>query len=52
MFADRLDETSVVEPVGPSQGGDLDRIVAAPRALAADELGLEAPYHRLGHALS
>jgi hypothetical protein len=37
----RLEETTVVEPVHPFEGGVLDRLQGSPRATAPDDLSLE-----------
>src|SRR3954463_16479882 len=49
--ADRLEEAPIVVPVDPLQGGELDRLHAAPRAAPADHLGLEQAIDRLGQAV-
>lgn len=36
-----LEQVAVVEPVDPFQGGDLDLLDRAPRALGFDQFGLE-----------
>ena len=47
-ISDRLQEPPVVEPVDPFEGGELDRLEAAPRSPASDQLGLEEPDDALG----
>ena len=41
----------VVEPVDPFQGGELDRLHAAPRAAPMDDLGLEQAVGRRGQGV-
>src|SRR4051794_41410915 len=47
-IADRLEETAVVVPVDPLEGGELNLLQAAPRATPPDHLGLEQAIYRLG----
>ena len=49
--ADRLEETTVVEPVDPFEGGELDSLEAAPWASAVDDLGLEQAVDRFGESV-
>src|SRR5438105_2981102 len=48
--ADRSEEATVVPPVDPPEGGELDVFDGAPRSLGlvVDELGLVEPVDRLG----
>ena len=45
-------QSSVVVPVDPLQGGQLDVIERSPRAPRADQLGLEQPDVGLGDGLA
>ncbi len=45
-----LVEASVVEPVDPFQGVDLDVVGGAPRTAWFDQLGLVEPVDRLGQS--
>ena len=44
-------EASVVEPVDPFQGGDLDVVGGAPRSLRFDQFGLVEAVDRLGQGV-
>ena len=44
-------DASVVEPVDPFQGGELEVLEASPGAAVADELGLVEPDDRLGQGV-
>jgi hypothetical protein len=46
-----LVETSVIEPVDPFQGGDLDVVDGAPRPSAFDQFGLVEAVDRLGQGV-
>lgn len=48
----RLEEAAVVEPVHPSEGGELDGLQGAPWATPPDHLGLEQADDALGKPLS
>jgi hypothetical protein len=50
-IADGLQETAVVEPVDPFQGGVLDLVDALPGAAPADQLGLVQADDRLGQGV-
>ena len=39
-ISDRLEEAPMVEPVDPFEGGELDRLEAAPRSTPMNEFGL------------
>ena len=41
----------MVEPIDPFEGGELDRLDAAPGAAPADHLGLEQADDRLGESI-
>ena len=45
--SDWLEETSIVEPIDPFEGGELDGIETAPRSPAADDFRLEQTDHAL-----
>jgi hypothetical protein len=49
--ADWLEQPDAVEPVDPFQGRELHGLQVAPRAAAADHLGLEQTDHALGQAV-
>ena len=46
-----LVDASVVEPVDPFRGGELDLINALPWGLGLDDLGLEQPVDRLRESI-
>lgn len=46
--ADRLEQSPVVEPAHPFEGGELHGLEAPPWAAAVDHLGLEQADHRFG----
>ena len=50
-IADWPEETAVVEPVDPFEGGELHRLGMAPGAAPADHLGLEQADDRLGESI-
>jgi hypothetical protein len=49
--ADRLEQATVVKPVDPREGGELDGLAAAPGSEPVDHLGLEQADHRLGEGV-
>ena len=49
--SDRLEERSVVEPVDPFQGGELDGFERPPRPTPMDHLRLVKPVDRLGEGI-
>src|SRR6266508_1823177 len=49
--ADGLEQTAMVEPVHPLEGGVLDLVDAPPGAAPADELGLAQADDRLGQSV-
>ena len=49
--SDRLKQAAVVEPVDPSESGELHRLEAAPRSAPMDHLGLEQPDDGLGQSV-
>ncbi len=48
---DRLEQTAVVEPVDPFEGGIFDGFEVAPRSATVDDLGLEEAADRLGQGV-
>lgn len=46
-----LVDASVVEPVDPFRGGELDLINASPWSLGLDDLGFEQPVDRLRESI-
>ena len=46
-----VEESSVVEPVDPFEGGELEVVEAAPWSFVADEFGLVEPVDRLGERI-
>ena len=46
--ADRLEQATVVEPVDPFEGGELDGLEGTPRSASMDHLGFEQADHCLG----
>ncbi len=49
--SDRFEQSSVIEPVDPFEGRELNFFKVAPRAVAPDDLGLEEPEDRLGQGV-
>ena len=49
--ADRLEQPTVVEPVGPFERRELDLVEVLPGTLLADQFGLEEADHRLGESV-
>src|SRR5688500_14528422 len=49
--ADRLEQTTMVEPVDPREGGELDSLHTAPGPAPADQLSLEQAVDRLGEGV-
>ena len=49
--SDRLQKPSVVEPVDPFQGGEIDRLEAAPWSAPMDHLGLVEAIDGLGESI-
>ena len=43
-----FEEATVVEPVNPFEGGELEVVESAPWSFVADELGLVEPVDRFG----
>src|SRR4051812_30624020 len=49
--SDRLEEASVVEPIDQSEGGNLDRLEAAPGTAPMDHLGFVEAVDGLGEGI-
>jgi hypothetical protein len=47
-ISDRLQEASIVEPIDPFEGCELDGLEASPRSTPMDDLGLVEAIDRLG----
>jgi hypothetical protein len=50
-IADRLEEATIVEPVDPFQGGELDSFQRAPGPTPADDLSLEQAIDGFGEGI-
>jgi len=50
-ISDRLEEASIVEPVDPFEGGELDGLEVAARSAPMDDLGLVEAVDRLGEGV-
>jgi IS30 family transposase len=50
-ISDWLEQSSIVEPVDPFEGGELDRLEAAPWAASPDDLGFVEPIDGLGEGV-
>src|SRR5688500_4775014 len=49
--ADRLEQTTMVEPVDPREGGEFDSLPTAPGPAPSDQLSLEQAVDRLGEGV-
>jgi hypothetical protein len=49
--ADGFEDSAVVEPVDPFQGGVFDGVEVLPRSLSSDDIGLVEADDRLGHGV-